>query len=113
MISRLARVSNWEERAMDAGFNVSGLALGCGVSRRRLLKYIRESFGVTAHQWMLRIRMERASTLLRRGLYVKEVSHELRFKQVPHFCREFRRYYGVPPSDFLLIAEAHTAEVLI
>lgn len=106
MFSRLCRVSNWEQRARDAGFHVSILALQCGVSRRQLLKFIKQAFGMTAHQWMLRVRMEEASVLLRQGFYVKEASHQLGFKQVTHFCREFKRYYGIPPGHFPLSSAA-------
>jgi AraC-like DNA-binding protein len=102
MVSRLSQVSNWEERAKDAAFNVSILSIRCGVSRRHLRNFIRDSFGIAPHQWMLRMRMELAAVLLRQGLYVKEVSGQLGFKQVAHFCREFKRYYGVPPGHFPL-----------
>ena len=106
MASRLCQVSNWEQRARDAGFNVSILAVQCGVSRRQLLKFIKQLFGMTAHQWMLRVRMGAASVLLRQGFYVKEVSHQLGFKQAAHFCREFKRYYGIPPGHFPLLSAA-------
>lgn len=110
MASRLCQVSNWEQRAKEAGFNVSLLAIRCGVSRRQLLNFIKQSFGVTTHQWMLQLRMENAGALLRQGFFVKEASHQLGFKQVGHFSREFKRYYGVPPGHFPL-SNAPPAEV--
>jgi AraC family transcriptional regulator len=102
MASRLSQVRNWEERARKAGFSVSILSIHCGVSRRQLLNFIRTSFGITPHQWMVRVRMELAGKLLQQGFYVKEVSSQLGFKQVAHFCREFKRYYGLPPGHFSL-----------
>jgi AraC family transcriptional regulator len=100
MPSRLCHVADWETRAAAARFNVTVLSLHCGVSRRLLQKFIFKSFGVPPHEWMLRIRMQRAALLLRHGLYVKAVSQELGFKQSGHFSREFKRYYGMPPSHF-------------
>lgn len=102
MVSRLAQVSNWEDRARAAGFNVSILSIHCGISRRQLRNFVRDAFGVAPHKWMLRMRMELAAALLRQGFYVKEVSSQLGFKQVAHFSREFKRCYGVPPGHFPL-----------
>jgi AraC-like DNA-binding protein len=103
MASRLSQVSNWEERARHARFSVSILSNHCGVSRRLLLNFVKGSFGTTPHQWMLKMRMREAGALLRQGNSVKEVSYLLRYKQVAHFCREFKRYHGVPPGHFSLM----------
>jgi AraC-like DNA-binding protein len=102
MASRLSQIRDWDQRVEDAGFSVSILSIRCGVSRRHFLRFIRDSFGVPPHHWMLQIRMQHAAALLRQGFYVKEVSSQLGFKQVAHFCREFKRYYGVSPGHFSL-----------
>src|SRR4051794_15310416 len=89
-----------EQRAMEASYNVSAFALHCGVSRRTVVNFIRLRFGKAPHQWMLDIRMQQATRLLRDGMYVKEISAKLAFKQASTFCRVFKHFHGLTPHEY-------------
>lgn len=109
MRSRLDLVEDWKQRAQGAGYQASRMAEGLGVTPRLLQTFFRERFGLTPHEWMLRLRMQRAVELLTSFQSVKAVSSELGYKQVSHFSREFKRLYGVSPGS-LCFGEVSVAD---
>ena len=44
--------------------------------------------------------MDAAAEHLARGLTVREVSDLFRFSESTSFCRMFKKYYGVTPSEY-------------
>jgi len=55
---------------------------------------------LTPKQYMLRIRMKRAATLLEESfLSIKEVAAQAGFADPSHFSRECRRHWGLTPSE--------------
>lgn len=100
MQSKLDRVEDWEQKAKDARYNASRLARKLGVTLRSLETFFRERLGVSPHEWILQKRMREAAALLTRGSSVKAVASESGYKQVSHFSREFKRFYGVGPRYY-------------
>ncbi len=98
MKSRLDRITNWDERLADARWQGQALARGCGIGAWELRHYIHLTFGLRLHEWITRRRMARALVLFGTGVAVKEISWALGYKQASHFSREFKRFYGVPPT---------------
>jgi len=61
----------------------------------------RISTGTSAHQYMLRLRVEHSQQLLRnRDLSILEVALEAGFQNQQHFATVFRRFLGVSPSAY-------------
>jgi|SRR5437867_1754019 len=98
-----------EQTAREASYNVSTFASRCGVSRRTVGTFIRRRFGIAPHDWMLQLRMTEASRLLREGMYVKEVSASLAFKQASAFCRAFKHFHGLTPHEYLMVQNVRLA----
>ena len=52
--------------------------------------------------WLRKQRMELACKLLSEAHSVKDAAYVLGFRHPSHFCKEFKRYYGITPSQFVL-----------
>jgi len=103
MQSRLDLVSDWERRARASGYSASKMAKALGVTLRFLERFFRTRFGTGPHDWMVRTRMRHAAGLLSEGISVKAVSLEVGYKQLSHFSREFKRFFGVPPRSYAFV----------
>ncbi len=73
----------------------------CGVSPRQLHRYFLECFSMTPARWIDAVRVRVAASLIAQGKTGKEAAFESGFKQPSHFCRVFKRLYGVPPAAAL------------
>lgn len=62
---------------------------------------IRELTGDTATSHIRRFIMQQAQSLLIGGSTVAETAEQLGFDYPQHFTRQFKKYYGVTPSDFI------------
>jgi len=71
------------------------------VTHRLLQMFFHERFGIGPHVWMLRLRMKDAVGMLGSGMTVKTVADKVGYKQASHFSREFKRFFGVPPAEYV------------
>ena len=100
MGSRLDRVTDWAERAREAGYQISALAAGLDVTARHLRRYLRFSFDSAPKELLRRFQMETARELLDARHSVKEVSSEVGFQHATHFSRAFKQANGVAPGEY-------------
>jgi transcriptional regulator GlxA family with amidase domain len=107
--SRLDLVSDWEHRAQASGYSASKMAETLGVTLRFLERFFQARFGVGPHSWIVHMRMTHAAALLATGISVKAVSIELGYKQVSHFSREFKRFFGMPPRNYVFAETSRTS----
>ncbi len=56
--------------------------------------------GLSPHDFILRIRMERAAALLKDGQPVLNVSIKTGFVNSKYFSTVFKKYFGVVPSKY-------------
>ena len=69
------------------------------VSRSKLQRTFKGSFGCTASQYVRRMRVARAQNLMRASRdRLCEIAAECGFADQPHFSRCFRRIVGEPPA---------------
>lgn len=77
------------------------LAALCALGRFQFLKQFKQTVGMTPHAWLVRLRLERACSLLsRRSTAIAEVAQEVGFYDQSHFNRAFRQAFGVAPSSY-------------
>jgi transcriptional regulator GlxA family with amidase domain len=98
MNSNLPPSSDWAALAKPAGYSAPMLAQLHGISLRQLERVFLKSFGVLPHPWLRQLRMQRALQLLHEKHSIGLVAEELCYKYAEHFARDFKAYYGFPPS---------------
>ena len=90
----------WENLAGVAHYDVGELAKLGNLSLRQLQRDFRQNFGRTPQDWLNEQRIKAAQQLLLSGQPVKVVALELGFKQTSHFCRQFKSFNNLTPSQF-------------
>ena len=91
----------WEKLAVTARYDARELARLCALSTRQLQRYFSRRLQCSPQAWLNEQRIGAARQLLLSGGPVKRVAFELGFKQVSHFCRQFKFYNHMTPSQFM------------
>lgn len=82
------------------------LAKHCGVSARTIVRHFKEQVGETPHQYLTRIRLEQAkSLLLDRNLSIGDVAELVGFNDTHHFSNKFYQSFSVRPKQYRDIAK--------
>jgi transcriptional regulator GlxA family with amidase domain len=51
--------------------------------------------------YLKRLRLERAAALLlATSMSIKEIAFSVGFGSTAHFSRDFKKHYGLPPTDY-------------
>lgn len=90
-----------ERLAAEVRYNVKALAAALNISTRQLQREMQRRFGGPPQAWLKQRRIEAAGQLLLSKRSVKMVAGELGFKQSSHFCRQFKVFTLMTPSEFV------------
>jgi transcriptional regulator GlxA family with amidase domain len=98
---KLDNSQDWLESARQANWSVTRMSRLYGVSSRTLERYFLENTGQTPKTWLSEQRQWQAGEILQENnVSVKEVAIRLGYKHAHHFSREFKKYWGICPTDF-------------
>ena len=81
-------------------FNIDRLCREMAMSRTLFYGRLKMLTGLSPHDFILRIRMERAAALLKDGQSVLNVSIKTGFVNSKYFSTVFKKYFGVVPSKY-------------
>ena len=71
------------------------------MSKNSLLRALKRSYGTSPMSYLNQFRLKRAKRLLDdQNLTITEVSFNTGFSDSNYFSRQFRRAYGVSPSEY-------------
>jgi AraC-like DNA-binding protein len=91
-----------DEHLGDTDFGGDWLADEVGLSRRQLERRLEATLGESPAALIRRLRLERASQLLRaRAGTVSEVAYSAGFASPTYFARAFRKAYGESPTEHM------------
>jgi AraC-like DNA-binding protein len=94
-------VSYIHERYTTETLKVTQLAAMCGISPEYFRSIFQSFYGVPPVKYINRLKMEHASELLSSGMYsVTEAATLSGYNDLSHFSREFKKTYGIKPTDF-------------
>ena len=94
-----------QEQLGNEQFGVSELAAAMHMSRSNLLRKIKKETGLSASQFIRRIRLQEAHQLLKEGEYtVSEVAFQVGFNSASYFIKCFREEYNHSPGEMGTIA---------
>lgn len=96
---RIVGEQEWAEMAHRANYSTSELAVLCGLSVRQLERNFRRSLCESPQRWLNAVRLRAARKFLQDGGSVKEAALTFGYKHPQHFSRDFRKFFGVPPSE--------------
>jgi two-component system response regulator YesN len=62
----------------------------------------RQQFGMTARDWLTRVRLEHAAELICAGVKIEAVALTVGYRSKKNFYRPFKRYYAATPLQYRL-----------
>ncbi|RIX52490.1 response regulator [Paenibacillus nanensis] len=71
------------------------------LSREYLMKLFKQQFGFGIHEYVQKVRMDKAKELLDdSSLKIQDISEMLGYKDKNYFSKAFRNYYSVSPTEY-------------
>ena len=81
---------------------IKDIASSCAITTNYLSNIFNEVCGLTTKQYLINIRLEKASTLLQeKKTKIKEISKLVGYKNQLHFSSEFKKRFGISPKQYI------------
>jgi len=98
---RADEVRAYLEQHLTQDLDMSSVARAASLSPFYLTRIFKERFGVPPYRYLIGLRIDHASGLLRdSSLSVTQVCHRSGFNSLSHFITTFRLHTGVSPSQY-------------
>ncbi|ASP38802.1 AraC family transcriptional regulator [Bacterioplanes sanyensis] len=94
----LAELKSFLMAHLDQPVRLASLANLCDLSTTQLQRHFKATTGMTPYAWFAQLRLEQSMKLLQRGDAVADVAQQVGFYDQAHFCKAFKRQFGVAPS---------------
>jgi AraC-like DNA-binding protein len=103
----LTRAREYMRHAYGLSVSVPDVAAQANLSPYHFLRVHKRAYGETPHEFLTRLRIERAKTLLARGSHnVTEACFEVGFSSLGSFSSLFAHRVGLSPSEYRRYARA-------
>ncbi|GAB4417788.1 MAG: hybrid sensor histidine kinase/response regulator transcription factor [Bacteroidia bacterium] len=90
-----------EAHLADPDFKIAALAREMGMSHSALYRKLKALTGLSAKEYLIRLRLQQAAVLLRdRSRNVSEVAFEVGFSDPKYFSTAFKKHFGNTPSAY-------------
>lgn len=98
--SQLVRVTDYMHVELEGAMPLTELAALVQLSPSHFARQFKRTMGVPPHQFVIRLRVERAKRLLRQGICIKEAAFTCGFASQEHLTHAFRRIAKTTPGQF-------------
>ncbi|MDC7218768.1 MAG: AraC family transcriptional regulator [Spirochaetales bacterium] len=83
---------------LDSRLQLNGLSQLAGLSEFHFMRMFKQSFGLTPHEYISRVRVDRAKDLMAGFVPLSQIALETGFSSQAHFTRVFKKYTGRTPG---------------
>jgi AraC family transcriptional regulator len=97
---RLKRVLDYIDAHLDEPIRLADMATTAGLTRMHFAAQFKAATGLRPHEYLLRIRVERAQILLSNNVPTVDVALAVGFQSQAHFTTVFKRFVGQPPHTW-------------
>lgn len=98
---KLQQVTDYIHAHLNLEIKLSDLARTVGMSQYYFCRLFKQSTGMTPHQYLIRLRVERAKQLLKQPhLAIADVALQCGFSHQSHLSCHFRHLVGMSPKTF-------------
>jgi AraC-like DNA-binding protein len=98
----LDRAREFLEDNIHERVTLDELSAASGLSRFHLVHSFSRRYGLPPHAFLIQMRIQRASSLLRSGMPCAQAALSVGFADQSHFARHFKKIMGVSPSEYAL-----------
>ncbi|CAI8784767.1 helix-turn-helix domain-containing protein [Pseudomonas sp. GW456-12-1-14-TSB6] len=117
----LGSLTSWQERRakelmfrdLSRSARISEIAGLCNLSRSHFSRAFKKNTGYSPQEWWLRMKIEKAKSLLITSMPITEVVYECGFSDHSHFTRTFNRLEGMPPREWRRAFVANRAPIAL
>lgn len=98
---RLARAKSLMDSSFAEALTLEIIAASAWMSPYHFLRCFKKCYGVTPHQYLIHLRVQKAKWLLEHSEQsITEICWAVGFESLGSFSSMFRRYVGCPPSHY-------------
>lgn len=99
LMERIMAIIN--ENIDNQNLNVEMLCAELGISRVHLHRRMKSFVGMSPGEFIRNIRLKQACELLKnKDIDITQIAYAVGFTNNSHFSTTFKKYYGVPPTEF-------------
>lgn len=103
----IALAQDWMKSHLSENVTAKEVAAVCQLSLRTFNRRFKEQVGEPPHQYLLRIRMQNAKTLLRDlGLTIQDVAELVGYRDPYHFSCKFKLQFNMTPKQYREMVKA-------
>lgn len=101
-IARINKTFDFIEQNLEKSLTLEELAEVASFSKYHFNRIFRAMVGETPFQFILRLRLEKAASLIpiHNNESISEIAFKCGFSEISIFSRNFKKYFGVPPSQY-------------
>lgn len=97
---KVSKAVRWIQNNYHQSFKVDELANICGMSVSSFFFHFKKMTTLSPLQYQKQLRLEEAHKLINIGhKNISTVAHQVGYKSVSQFCREYGRYFGISPNQ--------------